>query len=144
MLPCYCRLSLLWQILSASRSFSGLNLACRSFASSLLCETSFQSKTRGPSNLLSNSSLKLHTPPQHREGSKNIMYSEKTSFGEKVGDWFRHILSCCDREDEEESRPALQIVSSPINDITQKQKTDLIQNRAAQPTSAEKTSPSPA
>ena len=41
------------------------------------------------------------------------MYSEKTSFGEKVGDWFRHILSCCDREDEEESRPALQIVSSP-------------------------------
>jgi hypothetical protein len=35
---------------------------------------------------------------------------DKRSFGEKMGDWFRHVLSCCDREDEEEQRPALQIV----------------------------------
>ncbi|KAK3721316.1 hypothetical protein LTR37_003192 [Vermiconidia calcicola] len=35
--------------------------------------------------------------------------SGKTSFGEKMGDWFRHILSCCDREQEEKERPALQI-----------------------------------
>ncbi|KAK3707483.1 hypothetical protein LTR37_012125 [Vermiconidia calcicola] len=40
--------------------------------------------------------------------------SGKTSFGEKMGDWFRHILSCCDREQEEEERPALQI-SGPTN-----------------------------
>ena len=33
------------------------------------------------------------------------------TFGAKMGDWFRHILSCCDR-DEEEERPVLQIVSS--------------------------------
>ncbi|KAK3116209.1 hypothetical protein LTR53_003646 [Teratosphaeriaceae sp. CCFEE 6253] len=28
----------------------------------------------------------------------------------KMGDWFRNILSCCDREDEEDERPTLQIV----------------------------------
>jgi len=37
--------------------------------------------------------------------------SGKRDFGEKMGDWFRHILSCCDREEDEEARPALQIVS---------------------------------
>ncbi len=37
---------------------------------------------------------------------------EKKSAAEKMGDWFRHILSCCDEEEEsEEQRPALQIVS---------------------------------
>lgn len=35
----------------------------------------------------------------------------KQSFSKKIGDWIRHILSCCDKEDEEEKRPALQIVS---------------------------------
>lgn len=30
-----------------------------------------------------------------------------------MGDWFRHILSCCDRDDEEAQRPALQIVRYP-------------------------------
>lgn len=33
------------------------------------------------------------------------------SLGEKMGDWLRHVLSCCDQDDEEEDRrPALQIV----------------------------------
>ncbi|KAK0272568.1 hypothetical protein LTR91_006117 [Friedmanniomyces endolithicus] len=32
----------------------------------------------------------------------------------KMSDWLRNILSCCDREDEEEERPALQI-SRPTN-----------------------------
>ncbi|TKA82485.1 hypothetical protein B0A55_02181 [Friedmanniomyces simplex] len=31
-----------------------------------------------------------------------------------MGDWFRNVLSCCDREDEEDQRPALQI-SGPTN-----------------------------
>ncbi|KAK3073567.1 hypothetical protein LTR53_004719 [Teratosphaeriaceae sp. CCFEE 6253] len=35
------------------------------------------------------------------------MSDKKTST--KMGDWFRNILSCCDREDEEDERPALQI-----------------------------------
>ncbi|KAK0259651.1 hypothetical protein LTS09_005493 [Friedmanniomyces endolithicus] len=30
-------------------------------------------------------------------------------FSTKMSDWFRNILSCCDRQDEEEERPALQI-----------------------------------
>ena len=38
------------------------------------------------------------------------------SFSEKMGDWLRHILSCCDKEDEEEKKPALQIVSSWLVD----------------------------
>ncbi|KAK1071866.1 hypothetical protein LTR74_002966 [Friedmanniomyces endolithicus] len=35
-------------------------------------------------------------------------------FSTKMSDWFRNILSCCDRQDEEEERPALQI-SGPTN-----------------------------
>ncbi|KAK0793782.1 hypothetical protein LTR02_010822 [Friedmanniomyces endolithicus] len=35
-------------------------------------------------------------------------------FRAKISDWFRNILSCCDRQDEEEERPALQI-SGPTN-----------------------------
>ena len=38
---------------------------------------------------------------------------EKRSAGSKMGDWFRHILSCCDRDGEEAPRPALQIVCPP-------------------------------
>ena len=64
--------------------------------------------------------------------STNIMYSEKTSFGEKVGDWFRHILSCCDREDEEESRPALQIVSS--SSMTPRKRKPLTSHQQSGPT----------
>ncbi|KAK5134077.1 hypothetical protein LTR08_006967 [Meristemomyces frigidus] len=37
------------------------------------------------------------------------------ALGAKMGDWFRHVLSCCDRDDEDEDdRPALQI-SSPTD-----------------------------
>ncbi|KAK1068117.1 hypothetical protein LTR12_004294 [Friedmanniomyces endolithicus] len=35
-------------------------------------------------------------------------------FRTKMSDWFRNMLSCCDRQEEEEERPALQI-SGPTN-----------------------------
>ncbi|KAK4899937.1 hypothetical protein LTR27_002698 [Elasticomyces elasticus] len=36
------------------------------------------------------------------------------TFGTKMGDWFRNVLSCCDRQSEEDEGPALQI-SGPTN-----------------------------
>ena len=45
-------------------------------------------------------------------------YGSSESFGSKMGDWLRHVLACCDRDDDgEDERPALQIVGASQRSI---------------------------